>query len=233
MEILEDIHCLPPIDDHSIHVWGLHVPANEHRIGALEEILSDRERQKALRYLRKTDRQSSIAARGALRILLSGYTGVQANQVELAYSANGKPRMSGADIAFNVSHSGEWIVLAFGHGREIGVDIEQVQREMDIMAIAARYFTPEEKGIIEEAEDPHTVFFRLWARKEAYIKACGSTLFAELRGTAVPMGDGAQKEGWFFHHLEAGSEYAAAVVTDRPLTRLPCYDFGGLKCLDG
>jgi len=73
------------------------------------------------------------------------------------------------------------------------------------------------------------MFFQLWARKEAYVKACGSTLFTELKRVSVPIEDGIEKDGWFFHYLEAGSKYAGAVVTDQPLATMPCYDFGGLK----
>lgn len=73
------------------------------------------------------------------------------------------------------------------------------------------------------------MFFQLWARKEAYVKACGSTLFTELGTFSVPLGERAKKDGWFFHRLEAGSKYAAAVVTDRELASVPCYDFGGWK----
>ena len=75
----------------------------------------------------------------------------------------------------------------------------------------------------------HSIFFHLWARKEAYVKACGSTLFSELSSYSVPIEEHGEKDDWIFQRLEAGSEYAAAVVTDKPLTDVPCYDFGGLK----
>jgi phosphopantetheinyl transferase len=66
----------------------------------------------------------------------------------------------------------------------------------------------------------------LWARKEAYVKACGSTLFSELKRMSVPIEASAEKDGWFFHRLEAGSKYAAAVVSNKPVAQLPCYNFG-------
>ena len=121
------------------------------------------------------------------------------------------------------------MVLAFGRDRSIGVDIEQIKRTMDVSTIAARYYSPQEMEWVEKSDDPHTVFFQLWARKEAYVKACGSTLFTELKRFTVPMEDGVEKDGWFFHYLESGSKYAGAVVTDKPLGSMPCYDFGELK----
>jgi 4'-phosphopantetheinyl transferase len=131
-------------------------------------------------------------------------------------------------MAFNLSHSGDWVVLAFGRNRNIGVDVEMIKVDLDVQSIASRYFTAEEAALIENAADRQTTFFHLWARKEAYVKACGSGLYRELSSFSVPVADG-EKDGWFFQRLEAGSKYASAVVTDKPLSHVPCYDFGGLK----
>ena len=228
METIENIRNFPPLATDSIHIWGLRVPDMLDRINTLQEMLSPREREKAARFHREPDRQSSLVARGALRVLLSGYTGIAAAEIGFRYTENGKPHVADSEVEFNVSHSNEWVVLAFGRDRSIGVDIEQIKRAMDVNAIAARYYSPQELEWVEKSDDPHTVFFQLWARKEAYVKACGSTLFTELKRVSVPMEDGVEKDGWFFHYLETGSKYAGAVVTDKPLVNMPCYNFGEL-----
>lgn len=229
METIENLHNMPPLVDDSIHIWGVRVPDMLDRINTLQEMLSVREREKAARFHRESDRRSSIVARGALRLLLAGYTGIPSSEIEFDYCDNGKPHIAGSTVEFNVSHSGEWVVLAFGRDRAIGVDVEQIKRTMDVKAISARYYSPHELDWVETAEDPYTVFFQLWARKEAYVKACGSTLFSELKRVSVPLEDGVENNGWFFYYLEAGSKYAGAVVTDKPLDGMPCYDFGALK----
>lgn len=234
METIRDIQQLPELGSDTIHIWGVHVPDVLDRLDALASALCEKELEKAARFHRDTDRQSSVSARGALRILLSAYTGIPAAGIDFQYSETGKPHVVDSDMDFNVSHSGDWIVLAFGRNRQIGVDVERVKWDMDVLAIASRYFTPGETALIKNAEDRHTMFFQLWARKEAYVKACGSALFRELGTFAVPivgseLPDLGIKDGWIFQHLEAGSEYAAAVVTDKPLASVPCYDFGGLK----
>jgi 4'-phosphopantetheinyl transferase len=246
METIETIRDLPELGVDDIHIWGVHIPDMLGRLDTLKQLLNQQELEKALRFHREADRQSSIASRGALRVLLGGYAAIPPSEIDFQYSENGKPslvpqadrlrgrsaesRRAACDtISFNVSHSGDWSVLAFGRCRNIGVDVEKLKWEMDVMPIASRYFTSEEAGLIEAAENRQATFFQLWARKEAYVKACGSTLFRELSSFSVPMEDSAEKDGWIFRRLEAGSKYAAAVVTDKALASMPCYDFGGLK----
>jgi len=229
MQTIGHIDDLPFLDDTSVHIWGLEVSSVEDRLDRLHTLLCPNEREKAARFHREADRNSSIAARGALRILLSGYTGMAAENVNFAYSENGKPRMINADIDFNVSHSGAWVVFALGRNRNIGVDIEQIKRKMDVLAVAERFFTDTEVDQVRSSEDPCAAFFQLWARKEAYVKACGSTLFSELAHFSVPLEEQGEKDGWIFQRLEAGSNYAAAIVTDKEMASVPCYDFGGLK----
>jgi 4'-phosphopantetheinyl transferase len=187
METIADIRNLPALAGDSIHIWGVHVPDMHDRLAALRGVLSEKEREKASRFRRDADRESSIAARGALRVLLSGYAGVPAASLEFHYSENGKPHVADSDVEFNLSHSGDWVVLAFGRNRNIGVDVEKIKRTLDVESIAARYFAPEEIALVENAADRHAMFFQLWARKEAYVKACGSGLFRELGSFSVPV----------------------------------------------
>ena len=246
METIADIRQLPELGTDTIHIWGIHVPDMLERLDALYGLLSADEQAKADRFRRESDRRSSIAARGALRLLLSGYTGIPSSEIEFHYSETGKPALvpqasclpgspsgsrleAGGAVSFSVSHSGDWAVLAIGRDRSIGVDVEKIKRDMDVMHIAARYFMPEERALIEKTADQHATFFQFWARKEAYVKACGSALFRELSSFSVPLDERGEKDGWFFQRLEAGSNYAAAVVTDKELADVPCYDFGGLK----
>ena len=246
MEIIPNIEKLPELPADALHVWGVEVPTVRRQLDRLQALLSGDEQQKAARLHREADRQSSVAARGALRVLLAAYSGLHPGELIFGYTAHGKPFLiappaqcrhlaaGGAAgvpprcLAFNVSHSGNWVVLAIGRDRRIGVDIEQIRRTTDVMAIASRYFTAAEAERVAAAEDSHELFFRIWARKEAYVKACGSGLFRELSSFAVLLDDG-ERDGWFFRGLDAGSRYAAAVVTDRPLNNCPCYDFSRLQ----
>lgn len=232
MEKFDYIKPLPPLDDDGLHIWRVHVPAQGSRLDALAALLSEKELAKADRFRRASDRASSIMARGALRLLLSGYTGIPASELAFTYSETGKPHLAvplGAcdALSFNVSHSGDWVMLAIGRNRQVGIDVEKVRRKRDVQSIASRYFTPEEAARINRAADPHALFVHHWVRKEAYVKALGSALFRELSTFAVPNEDG-EKDGWFFRRLDAAPDYAAAVVSDQPLLDVLNDDFATL-----
>jgi 4'-phosphopantetheinyl transferase len=197
-----------------IHVWRVFLPdVPENQLNKWHTVLSEKERVKAARFHRATDRKSSIVARGALRALLASYTGVSADKLKFSYSENGKPELvlptDAASVFFNVSHSGDWVLLAFCQGGRVGVDIEKIKSSVDIQSISERYFTAKEAAAVSATADPVTLFFTLWTQKEAYVKACGSTLFRELRKKI-------DLTVWKLFSLEIDSHYAAALVSDSP-----------------
>lgn len=82
---------------------------------------------------------------------------------------HGKPYTEGF-CCFSISHTGSiWAVLFADH--ECGLDI-QLERKCDIKAISERFFAAQDAAMITSAED----FFRIWTRREALVKALGSTV---------------------------------------------------------
>ena len=123
----------------------------------------------------------------------------------------GKPRIPGF-CGFSVTHSEHtWAVLICG--AECGLDI-QYPRRIVADRIAARFFTPEEQQVVANsgaAGNPE--FFRIWARREALIKALGrSVADTDLPSAAA---DTAEYAGRRYHITDIevpGAEKAAAAV---------------------
>ncbi|MBR6523860.1 MAG: 4'-phosphopantetheinyl transferase superfamily protein [Clostridia bacterium] len=86
-------------------------------------------------------------------------------------ASKGKPYVDG--VYFNISHSGDKAVCAFGTS-EIGVDIEKIrplcERLMDKIAL------PSERAKISAAKQ----IVRLWTRKEALAKCVGEGLGEDI-----------------------------------------------------
>ena len=83
---------------------------------------------------------------------------------------NGKPYIDGFDF-FSISHSQKlWAVLFCED--ECGLDV-QLAKKCDALSIAKRFYHPDDAAAVEEKGDDE--FFRLWARREALVKAAAGS----------------------------------------------------------
>lgn len=146
----------------------------------LYEKSSNERRTRADRYRRRTDAFRGVTADGLLRYVLgtSDYT--------VEKTASGKPFIKGRkDFHYNLTHSGNWVVLAFGDS-EIGVDVEKICADTDIETIASRFFSSEEQQYIwEEPAQSRCRFFEIWTGKESYLKYLGTGLRQDLTSFSV------------------------------------------------
>lgn len=92
------------------------------------------------------------------------------------YGENGKPHFGNYPFRFNLSHSGRYVFCGVS-GREIGVDIQEMQEGRELQ-LAKRFFSATEYQWLEDCEEAvrRQLFFRLWVRKEAYGKLTGEGL---------------------------------------------------------
>lgn len=194
--------------------------------------LSPDEMHRAIRFRFEQDRTRYIVTRAQLRALLGAYLKSHPSSLQFSYSLNGKPELScpGREptLRFNVTHSGDVILLAFTWRRRVGVDVERVQLGLLGEDIAERFFSASEcQGL--RALPPsqrQQAFFRCWTRKEAYVKASGSGLAFPLDSFDVSFGadeparllatrpDAAEASRWFMKDLEIEQGYVAALVIE-------------------
>jgi 4'-phosphopantetheinyl transferase len=160
---------VPPLGS-DVHVWRIDVPRWRPCVPMLRRLLTPEEQVRADRFRFETDVQSFIVARGILRLLLGDLLHLRPSQVAFTYSPSGKPSTDG--IEFNLAHSGEIILIA-AHHYDIGVDVEHLDRSVDVVAMS-HYFTARECALIAESSASREAFFRLWTRKEAWLKAVGT-----------------------------------------------------------
>lgn len=178
-----------------IHLWRAELDLPPAQVARLAQSLSPEERDRAARFHFDRDRDRFRAGRGLLRATLGRYLGREPGQVAFAYSTYGKPLLApqpGAeDIRFNVSHSGGRMLLAVLRGCEVGVDIEWIQRDMDIASLAPGVFTDREAAELDAVPvgQRHDAFFGFWTRKESYLKAVGTGLLCPLKEFAVSLTD--------------------------------------------
>ncbi len=167
-------------------------------------------------------------AEAQVREWLAARTGIAAADLPLLRDAHDRPHLAG-DLQghdINWSHSGDGLLVAFGTGIIVGVDLEWPHARRKAAGIARRYFTAHEQAWLESQADAAShdhAFHRLWCAKEAVLKAHGQGLsfgldrlwFAEVDGTlqldhADPeLGDATS---WHLREWSPASGYLAALA---------------------
>lgn len=211
------------LSENDLHVWRIELERDAEEVLRLEPLLTQTERDRAARFRFERDRRRYLAAHAILRKLLAEYLPDAAAPIEFHYGPEGKPSIPGQELRFNLSHSGERALAAFTLGREVGVDIERVRETVHDEKIAERFFSASEAAALQalpESERDYA-FFRIWTRKEAYVKARGGGLTIPLNSFDVSLDSSnaellraPDRERWRMFHLEAGPGYCAAAVVE-------------------
>jgi 4'-phosphopantetheinyl transferase len=159
--------------------------------------------------------------------LLGPYTGREPASLEIRTGAHGKPELAGSGASFNLSHSGDLALLAVALGDlQLGIDVEESRPTRPLDRMADRFFSAAEASAYAmlPASERVASFYRLWTRKEAYLKAWGTGLTFSSRRFSLSLepGSGAllshtemrsddDASAWWFEELEPGPGFAAAV----------------------
>jgi 4'-phosphopantetheinyl transferase len=229
--IREDFRIEPSVmlPEGEVHLWRVDLNGLRKEDTRWQSLLSVDEAERALRFHFAVDRQRYAISRGVLRSILASYLHSDSRSIAFSYSQRGKPLLSGPHpenaITFNISHSGEVILLAFTRNIDIGVDVEQIERKSDLDAVARRFFSvrEQEQLFALPAAERSEAFFRCWTRKEAYIKATGDGLSLPLSQFDVSIApnnqdalvatrpDALEAGRWSMREVPAGTGYVAAL----------------------
>lgn len=135
--------------------------------------------QKLLNFKNDLSMQRSMLGELLSRSVLSQKLSVATPDIEIIKGKQGKPYLNNNKLYFNVSHSGDWVVLATSD-QEVGIDIERI-RNVDFR-IAERFFSKEEKAKLFalNGDQKTNYFLDLWTLKESYLKLLGKGLTKSL-----------------------------------------------------
>ena len=212
-------------DGDEVHVWRVALaPPFALDCGA-ERNLDGEERRVASRFRYDDDRRRYTISHVALRDVLARYLGVSANRIEFGKDGHGKPRLAAEfaarDLRFNLSHCRRLALVAVAWHREVGVDVEAIAADADDVQLAARRFAPREIAALRALPpaERQAAFFRIWTRKEAYLKAVGQGVSIPLDSVdttpdIIEPSDSATPQRpprWSLHSFEVGHDCAAAV----------------------
>ncbi len=146
-------------------------------------LLSEVERVRAMSLQTHADQVRSVATRAALRRLIATKVEASANELRFITNQYGKPYLQGNfSLDFNVSHAGQYALIAISTTAQVGVDIENYGRQMDVSALAEYVFTHIERqsGSLSNGD-----FIKHWVAKESALKAVGRGISEHLQTISI------------------------------------------------
>jgi len=216
------------LNPHQVDIWRVFIDPQSASVQLTESTLSADEAERAARFHFDRDRDRFIVSHVALRNVLSRYLNCQPNELTFLVDEYGKPALKGYKLEFNLSHSGDFALIAVTQKHKVGVDVEHIRTDKDLEGIANRFFSqsevselmalPSEQGIVG--------FFNCWTRKEAYIKAHGLGLSLPLESFDVSLTpnepavlhatrpDSTESARWTLLALDVAPDYAGAVAAN-------------------
>lgn len=179
--------------------------------------------------MEKIQRQKNASAANKQRLIaafmqycLSKELGVGMTELRFMYGLHGKPELLGQKLKFNMSHSGDYVVLAISN-HTIGIDVEG--KKKDRLHIAKRFFCEREYEEIvqrDSQDEKERCFLELWTMKEAAVKYLGTGLQTafdsflitkekEHISTTLLLGE---KQTWFSTFFLDDDKYCVSVCSD-------------------
>ena len=216
------------LQPHQVDVWRIALDLPPASVKALEKHLSADESQRAAHFRFSADRGRYIVAHGCLREILARYLHCQPGQLSFSTNEYGRPSLDDRKLEFNLSHSGNFALIAVGQEHKVGVDVERIRSDLEQDSIARRFFSANEVAELMALppDQRDFAFFNCWTRKEAYIKAQGSGLTFPLDSFDVSLAPNEpallratrpnpqEADRWALLALDVDPNYAGALVVE-------------------
>jgi len=179
---------LPPEE---MHVWILQWRSMTDWMKENWGILNEEEIKQYTSYVKYEDMMRGAIGRIAVKKISSSYLGKEIKDIQIERGRFGKPYLycSGnrLSINYNLSHSGEIVMLVFGRNVQVGVDVQVIKQIQEYQRLAENYFSPEEAAVVIRQNNIES-FFEYWTAKEAYVKAIGCGFYKDFDSFSVKIG---------------------------------------------
>jgi 4'-phosphopantetheinyl transferase len=159
---------------------------DERLLASYLDLMSPEEHVRQRRYRFEKSRREFLLTRALVRTTLSRYAPVDPTAWTFRANAHGRPEIASPaqtpPLRFNLSNTEGMITCLVALDREIGCDVELVDRPGETVQIAEHFFSPLEVAALRTLPDAEQRdrFFDYWTLKESYIKARGM-------GLAIPL----------------------------------------------
>lgn len=187
-------------------------------------LLAPDEVERLEKYCLAADRERFLTAHALKRRLLGRLLNREPTHLRFERDWAGKPCLEGRQIHFNLSHSGDWVALAFSLTEFVGIDVEcadyVVDEELESMVL---HPCDQLSPMPTSAEDR---FYTAWTLKEAISKGIGLGLGLPFSGLRLEPTEAGHyqclnnQNRWYASHRRLEDGAHLAVACPAPWTKL-------------
>ena len=221
-----------------VDIWHGKVIDEDADYQAYWRVLDEAEQTQAQKFKNELLHKRYVEIHGRLRNCLAHLLNQSPEKISIKKAAQGKPYLADyPELAFNLSHSADRVLIAMSWSCQLGVDIELCKPRINVSGLVNKCFSEEE--IAHWNQLPETQknqeFYRYWTRKEAFVKATGHGITLGLNQCVVKPENPSEflrvpdlygdASAWHVFDIELGEGVCGAVVTDKKLSVIRLMDF--------
>lgn len=167
---------MPPPGGPRVDICLFHLSPSESGWRDDSSVLSAEEALIASHFVFAEHRRRFVQSHCALRRILGKHCGMAPEKIEFGRGLHGRPYVQNAMplLDFNMSHSGDWAVVAVSFEGWVGIDLEAIDRE-GMRDLADSVLTPLERRDLASVPEAQRVrkFIAYWTAKESFMKLNG------------------------------------------------------------
>ena len=194
---------------------------NKEQLLSKVNVLSQEEKQRAGRFRFEKDFKLYTAGKLMARNMIAELFSKQPQEIRFRIDEYDRPHLSypsAKNFDFNLSHSGDWVVLASSDGR-VGIDVELI-KPIDLGIARECFHDKEIEHLHGDPEKKLENFYKIWTLKESFIKAIGEGLSYPLKSFYFEFFDESinfislrPTSGWSFIHPAFAHGYRLSICT--------------------
>ena len=216
------------MNSETVEIWHGKIAAEDAHYQAYWGVLDEAEQIQAGKFKNALLHKRYVEIHGRLRNLLAQTLDQQPEKIRIKKADHGKPYLADyPEVAFNLSHSADRMMIAIGWNCRLGADMEVCKQRITLSGLVDKCFAEEEAAywtLLPESKK-NEAFYRFWTRKEAFVKATGYGIALGLNQCVINPENPAEflripakcgtPSAWHVLDLELEEGICSALVADK------------------